>query len=153
MRHLSRTRRRLKWGGLILCGTLSVTFVLSAWMSVEFVSGAHLTGIRSGCLKWVYIPGLSDDHSDDGWYFERRATPYIYWLGEFTLAGPEGWAIEAPIWEVVLGLLVPTALLWVWDRRPRAGCCQKCGYDLTGNVSGMCPERGTSVDARIKRRR
>ncbi|HWE93601.1 MAG TPA: hypothetical protein VG269_06460 [Tepidisphaeraceae bacterium] len=25
------------------------------------------------------------------------------------------------------------------------GCCQSCGYDLTGNVSGTCPECGTKV--------
>lgn len=29
--------------------------------------------------------------------------------------------------------------------RPRPGCCAKCGYNLTGNVSGLCPECGTSI--------
>jgi predicted RNA-binding Zn-ribbon protein involved in translation (DUF1610 family) len=24
-------------------------------------------------------------------------------------------------------------------------CCRKCGYNLTGNVSGVCPECGTPV--------
>ena len=28
------------------------------------------------------------------------------------------------------------------------GHCQKCGYDLTGNVSGVCPECGTEVARR-----
>ena len=34
-----------------------------------------------------------------------------------------------------------------WERlfRPPPGHCQNCGYDLTGNVSGVCPECGTSV--------
>ena len=27
-------------------------------------------------------------------------------------------------------------------RRRRSGRCQRCGYDLTGNVSGRCPECG-----------
>jgi hypothetical protein len=27
-------------------------------------------------------------------------------------------------------------------RRPSAGRCRSCGYDLTGNVSGVCPECG-----------
>jgi len=31
-----------------------------------------------------------------------------------------------------------------WRRR-RTGLCQKCGYDLTGNVSGVCPECGFRV--------
>ena len=29
--------------------------------------------------------------------------------------------------------------------RSRKGRCLKCGYDLTGNVSGTCPECGTEV--------
>jgi hypothetical protein len=35
-----------------------------------------------------------------------------------------------------------------WWRRPRPGCCQGCGYDLTGNVSGRCPECGRPTVAR-----
>ena len=27
----------------------------------------------------------------------------------------------------------------------RQGCCCKCGYDLTANVSGICPECGTEI--------
>ncbi len=38
-----------------------------------------------------------------------------------------------------------TLVLW-WRRRPPPGHCQDCGYDLTGNVSGVCPECGTGVD-------
>jgi hypothetical protein len=30
-------------------------------------------------------------------------------------------------------------------RRRRKGLCVKCAYDLTGNVSGVCPECGTEV--------
>jgi hypothetical protein len=28
---------------------------------------------------------------------------------------------------------------------PLDGCCDRCGYNLTGNVSGRCPECGTAV--------
>lgn len=31
-------------------------------------------------------------------------------------------------------------------RRRKRGLCLKCGYNLTGNVSGVCPECGTKVD-------
>ncbi len=30
-------------------------------------------------------------------------------------------------------------------RRPEAGKCNDCGYNLTGNVSGVCPECGMEV--------
>lgn len=31
-----------------------------------------------------------------------------------------------------------------WRRLEDANLCGACGYDLTGNVSGRCPECGTS---------
>ena len=37
------------------------------------------------------------------------------------------------------------AQLWrEWRRKP-FGHCQKCGYNLTGNTSGVCPECGRSI--------
>ena len=40
--------------------------------------------------------------------------------------------------------------LWCIRRRRarliRAGLCRSCGYDLTGNTSGVCPECGTPVN-------
>ncbi len=34
------------------------------------------------------------------------------------------------------------------SRRRRKGSCVKCGYDLTGNVTGVCPECGTEIVSR-----
>ncbi len=36
-------------------------------------------------------------------------------------------------------------------RRRRKGLCIPCGYDLTGNVSGVCPECGTEVAPPVRR--
>jgi hypothetical protein len=47
-------------------------------------------------------------------------------------------------------------LAWAWWRlRPRRvpGTCRHCGYDLTGNVSGLCPECGHTCAAASKPRR
>jgi hypothetical protein len=39
-----------------------------------------------------------------------------------------------------------TAYLWWSDRRRiPPGHCRKCGYNLTGNVSGVCPECGQRI--------
>lgn len=42
-----------------------------------------------------------------------------------------------------------TAVAYRHWRHPRypppPGCCKKCRYDLTGNISGICPECGTPV--------
>ena len=34
--------------------------------------------------------------------------------------------------------------------RRRSGVCAECGYDLTGNVSGKCPECGAHVNPKAK---
>ena len=50
-----------------------------------------------------------------------------------------------PVWLLVVAVGFPTAFLWWRDRRPKTGFCKVCKYDLTGNVSGTCPECGTAV--------
>lgn len=47
-----------------------------------------------------------------------------------------------PFWSIT----AVAAAGWLLARRrrptPDAGCCRQCGYDLTGNESGKCPECG-----------
>ena len=51
--------------------------------------------------------------------------------------------VGIPYWLCFLLTAIPTAWLWHRDRRRvRPGCCLRCGYDLTGNLSGVCPECG-----------
>ncbi|GJM24249.1 MAG: hypothetical protein DHS20C16_06640 [Phycisphaerae bacterium] len=49
---------------------------------------------------------------------------------------------------MLLLMFIPVALsaYWFWrmDNQPE-GRCLDCGYNLTGNVSGVCPECGTPI--------
>jgi hypothetical protein len=66
-----------------------------------------------------------------------------------------GVAVAAGIaaWGVLLGgRYVLLALRWLpryerWDRATH-GRCARCGYDLTGNASGVCPECGAAIERR-----
>ena len=51
-----------------------------------------------------------------------------------------------PLWIPFTIIAIPTAFLWRRDRPYKPGHCEKCGYNLTGNVSGTCPECGTPVE-------
>ena len=56
-----------------------------------------------------------------------------------------------PLWVPVLifaacpGAAFACGSVRRWRRR-RRGRCLECGYNLTGNVSGVCPECGVSVE-------
>jgi len=77
-------------------------------------------------------------------------------LTAFALTYGIGLLIRWPNWDVrILMAIYPTAILvglaaarisWKRDEaadRRQKGLCPKCGYDLTGNVTGVCPECGT----------
>jgi hypothetical protein len=60
-----------------------------------------------------------------------------------------GYAVNFPIYVLFLIVAAPTVFLWL--RHPRhypPQYCQRCGYDLTGNVSGRCPECGVRREDR-----
>ena len=54
-----------------------------------------------------------------------------------------------PFWAVALTALAASVWAGLAYRRQRdrarPGHCKACGYDLKGNVSGVCPECGTTI--------
>jgi len=66
-----------------------------------------------------------------------------------TLVSPEHVAVTLFVADWLIPFLFGLYPLWAffrgpWRRRRRKakGLCVRCGYDLTGNVTGVCPECG-----------
>ncbi len=95
-------------------------------------------GARNGVIRPVYHGVIEIDPHD----------------GAFTFAGwfTSGWNLPArfvtiPGWFALMFVGGVTWRLLRLSRRFPPGRCAECGYDLTGNVSGVCPECGVSLKA------
>jgi hypothetical protein len=66
------------------------------------------------------------------------------------------WRLRCDYWLMsLLFAVLPAARLFLHHhrrhhRRLMAGLCRACSYDLTGNVSGVCPECGTPISEKAK---
>ena len=60
------------------------------------------------------------------------------------------WCLSIHLWIISLLLLAYPAIAFIRGpyrrhRRRKKGLCLKCGYNLTGNTSGVCPECGERI--------
>jgi hypothetical protein len=142
MARLRRRWRVLKWAGLVQSLLIMAAWAASglAGVQVTWMSSIWWLCLYNGALlvEWESLP------SPHIWSIMYRE-PYLLWApwlvrvnGNERIIG-----VFLPLWIPFLLVAVPTAWLWWIDRhRIPPGHCQKCGYDLTGNVSSICPECG-----------
>ncbi|MBU0617500.1 MAG: hypothetical protein KKI02_07270 [Planctomycetes bacterium] len=159
MRRRSRTRRVLKWVGALACLVVVLAYgVTLCWKAVGLNSGENFAvNLRGGAVivywkvqdiprmtpvtarqpgHWVYP--ATQGWADIAKVWSREALrPRLYFQAGLR------W-VNIPLWLPLVVAAVPTGVLfWRDRRRTPPGHCQNCGYDLTGNVSGRCPECGT----------
>ena len=103
-----------------------------------------------------------DDRIDElffkqsAWRHKPLGRTSIWPLG-FKFQGPESsqtrWRIwnrymfQIPDWFLAVTFaILPAIWLFKWNKRRKFGpnACPSCGYDLTGNETGKCPECGVS---------
>jgi hypothetical protein len=130
-----------------------MTIILSDGLFYGVRSQRYLLGVSNGKITFVY-----DRVSDLGTMLEPYGLikedssdiPGMWWN---TVAVGRGRLVEirVPIWIIaVLIACLMTARAWFEFRSlSKCGACV-CGYDLTGNASGICPECGEPVDKEDK---
>lgn len=101
------------------------------WLDVDWHSGEIRTSqqLAEATLRWAFK--------------DERPT----WRPSMLLRRRFGF-VSVPMWIPIAFCLALAAWSWRRGRRrypPRH--CQRCGYDLTGNVSGRCPECGSPARA------
>jgi hypothetical protein len=75
----------------------------------------------------------------------EAAPPVVEFVGFGIYNRPTMHSLRLPFWFILLTSGSTGTYLWRRSRTPPAGHCPKCSYDLTGNVSGVCPECGTEI--------
>ena len=153
-RSVWRKRRTFKWIGLLLSLMMLGLWVFSVLFVSDSAGSQWSIQLVFGQILFVDAP-----HESMGWsctpiYSHLKAlaaqrpwTEFAHHNLGFGLPGKEQIGMyHIPVWLLVVAVGLPTAVLWWRDRRPMAGFCKFCKYDLTGNVSGTCPECGTAVE-------
>ena len=150
----SRTRRMLKWVGMAACVLLLGSLVASWRWSLLWVDQAREARFQVAWggvwmmpdVGWAAIHVMSGPQPDPGWHVWDSEPGRRIWLPVLS-SGYGGPSIAVPFWLPLIILGCPTAYLW-WrnTKRPPKHCCQHCGYNLTGNVSGKCPECGQRIE-------
>jgi hypothetical protein len=124
----------------------STHFVTVAGGDLMVLSAQGMALLPQDHGRWVLDPvpggrtaptgGLAISHTFLGFQFGA---------GTFTSPVPTPYRVTiVPIWlPSVLLTLLPIG--WTLRRRPYPGHCTQCRYDLTANVSGVCPECGTKI--------
>ena len=163
-----RTSRTLKNAGVIASIVILSAWVLSLCWAVGY-GGVH------GKWKWSVVSSaggvrVSRSGSEPGgwqvtsspwqraqaaWTNDQLRVLRRSWLGlrmpevftseSFGTRGRGQFHVWVPFWLPFFLVILPTVLFWWLGRRQPMGFCRSCGYNLTGNVSGVCPECGRAV--------
>jgi hypothetical protein len=152
MARLRRKVRILKWPGLVISLLIAVAWVASVpyqWTYTTRENSGNWTNVHSvwigeGCLFSIHhFLETPDKYAGLGVVYNLAWPRWGIHIWRFQSGD---WHLQLPLWTPFLLVAIPTALLWWRDRRCiPPGHCRECGYNLTGNVSGVCPECGMRV--------
>lgn len=134
--------------------TLTALGLAGLWAEVEhagLITPRHWARVRvdGGSLRVVYARAADRPRPRWGVTLLRGS------LGALSLrTGGNArwwwWAASVPVWLVVTSLFAYPAGAYVCGpirrrRRLRHNLCLTCGYNLTGNMTGRCPECGKAI--------
>jgi len=143
-RGMTRLLKLCKRAGLGLCVTIAVVWIMSGWAYLQWTGSvpglerfSHF-GVYGGRVYAEGRFGLSGV----GWSVGADDGPAWRWGFTSGSVFAHGWYI--PLWAPFLLVAALTTLLWRHERRTGVGFC-RCGYDLAGLSSKVCPECGRTL--------
>ncbi len=139
---MNRVARRRHFIVTVMLALVLVATVGSVVVESTVCIGRWMVTLRGMCIyAWCEPPAMHAGQSgiSTGWYGVRCAYESFQQFGRYYL--------QLPLWP--LAFVAGAACLWLILRWPKTpyGHCQRCGYCLTGNTTGRCPECGASTAA------
>jgi hypothetical protein len=142
-----------KWVARILSMLFLASIVLwaASYLRFHYRTSSTLYNSQAGGVQILHVSTPWKQDCDmityrRGWsYLGHRDFNTRWWVSLRTGAGY--WMIYVPFW--MPAVLFGASSLYVYrpyrryKRRKRLGLCLSCGYNLTGNESGVCSECGT----------
>jgi hypothetical protein len=128
---IQTTVERFRQAMLIVCGVAWATLAM-----LISVAGPYRKRLAQMMIAAALLAML-------GWFADPARV-------ELWSVPPLGWIPCAALSGLLIGLLL--LLLPVRSRIVRLDRCGACGYDLTGNESGICPECGQFTPVELRRR-
>lgn len=149
--HIPRRWRWIRGAGTVACVAIVALYPVSINASAAYWSHGlrktiSLRNGQFGVLLWngPEIFTYGDRIPSVFWclYEPRHA---VLW-GFDSVVDQAGTLVILPLWAPLVAFALPTAYAWWRCARPPPGHCKKCGYDLAGNGSGVCPECGKACE-------
>lgn len=155
----SLAMRTIRKAGLVLCVLLAASLVGSLYWGGGYIGATRTIVLSRGAVAFLIYTRDPGDYV--GWIGYGIAAnspdPAVRWWPSYDdsispAAGPypaqRTRRLVLPLWIPWLFVAMPTVILWRREARGPVGCCAHCGYDLTGNVTGVCSECGLAVRRR-----
>jgi hypothetical protein len=132
-------------GGGAACLLNLGLWVTGRFWCFEFTSQKTSIIVQEGVLNFLYLPdGMISSQVD--FYvspIETEIWTRYWWVETSKHQSSTNWNI--PLWMLLVPCVIATIVSWRSRPDPHSHRCQFCDYDLTGNVSGVCPECGTKL--------
>lgn len=167
IRHPNRSPDMIRKAGRVLHIAVITLLALATagtaalWVDSYRDRWAGLTPERKEIIEYLEELGYPGGHDPTAWIglkvsyepVPREIIRLRAYQGSISILYDSGFLCKLrqrtlPIWLLLI-IFVAYPMLWLTThgplrryRRRRRNQCVKCGYDLTGNVSGVCPECG-----------
>lgn len=143
------TRRRSVSATFAL--TMPTVLTVAVWLvslryAIYISARDAVLELNAGRLELAWGEYASERSGNSGLNVEIESTlddPYFDGP-QFSMDGPDGY-IGAPLWLLFLIAIGISLSAWRRFRALRTECRCPCGYDLTLNESGICPECGSKI--------